>query len=72
MRLIRFGLATTVIGLHLVMKGPVWSLLEHMGSDRALRKSFHRYQLVDTFIKHFWDWWLLGTRENGSWELGNG
>jgi hypothetical protein len=66
MRLIRYGLATTVIGLHLVMKGPVWSLLEHIDLTGS-SESFHRYQLVDTFIKHFWDWWLLGTRENGSW-----
>jgi hypothetical protein len=66
MRLIRYGLAITVIGLHLVMNGPVWSLLEHIDLTGS-SESFHRYQLVDTFIKHFGDWWLLGTRENGSW-----
>ncbi len=66
MRVIRYGLVITVVGLHLVMNGPVWSLLEHIDLTGS-SESFHRYQLVDTFIKHFWDWWLLGTRDNGSW-----
>jgi hypothetical protein len=66
MRLIRWGLALTVIALHIVMKGPVWSLLEHIDLTGS-SESFHRYQLVDTFLRHFSDWWLLGTRDNGSW-----
>jgi hypothetical protein len=66
MRIIRWGLAASVIGLHLIMKGPVWSLLEHIDLTGS-SESFHRYQLIDTFIRHFGDWWLLGTRDNGSW-----
>lgn len=66
MRIIRYGLVAAVIGLHLVMNGPVWSLLEHIDLTGS-SESFHRYQLVDTFIKHFGDWWLLGTSQNGSW-----
>jgi hypothetical protein len=66
MRVVRYGLVVTVIGLHLVMHGPVWSLLEHIDLTGS-SESFHRYQLVDTFIKHFGDWWLLGTKDNGSW-----
>jgi hypothetical protein len=66
MRVIRWGIALSLIGLHLVMKGPVWSLLEHIDLTGS-SESFHRYQLIDTFIRHFGDWWLLGTRENGSW-----
>jgi hypothetical protein len=50
----------------LIMKGPVWSLLEHIDLTGS-SESFHRYQLVDTFINHFFDWWLLGTKDNGSW-----
>lgn len=66
MRVVRYGLVVTVIGLHLVMNGPVWSLLEHIDLTGS-SESFHRYQLVDTFIKHFDEWWLLGTHNNGSW-----
>ena len=66
MRVIRWGVVMTLILLHLVMKGPVWSLLEHIDLTGS-SESFHRYQLIDTFIRHFGDWWLLGTRDNGSW-----
>ena len=66
MRVIRYGLLIVVIGLHLIMKGPVWSLLEHIDLTGS-SESFHRYQLVDTFIRHFNEWWLLGTQNNGSW-----
>jgi hypothetical protein len=66
MRLIRYGLAVTLIGLHLIMKGPVWSLLEHIDMTGS-SESYHRYQLIDTFIRHFGDWWLVGTGDNSSW-----
>jgi hypothetical protein len=66
MRVIRYGIATALIGLHLVMNGPVWSLLEHIDLTGS-SESYHRYQLVDTFINHFTNWCLLGTQENGSW-----
>jgi hypothetical protein len=66
MRLVRWGIVAMLVGLHLVMHGPVWSLLEHIDLTGS-SESYHRYQLVDTFIRHFSDWWLLGTRTNGSW-----
>ena len=66
MRVIRYGLLIMVISLHLIMKGPVWSLLEHIDLTGS-SENFHRYQLVDTFIRHFDEWWLLGTQNNGSW-----
>jgi len=66
MRLIRWGLVATLLGLHLVMNGPVWSLIEHIDLNSG-SSSFHRYMLIDTLIRHFGEWWLLGTRNNGSW-----
>ena len=66
MRTIRWGIVASLIGLHLFMNGPVWSIFEHINLTGS-SESFHRYQLIDTFIRHFGDWWLLGTRDNGSW-----
>ena len=66
MRLIRWGLVATLVVLHLLMHGPVWSLIEHIDLTGS-SSSYHRYQLVDNFIRHFGDWWLLGTQNNGSW-----
>ena len=66
MRLVRWGIVAMLVGLHLVMHGPVWSLLEHIDLTGS-SSSYHRYMLIDTFIRHFSDWWLIGTRDNGSW-----
>lgn len=66
MRVVRYGLLLAVIALHLIMKGPVWSLLEHIDLTGS-SENFHRFALVDTLITHFNEWWLLGTSNNGSW-----
>ena len=66
MRLMRWGLVAVLVGLHLVMNGPVWSILEHIDLTGSA-SSFHRYMLVDNFIRHFFDWWLLGSRDYGTW-----
>jgi hypothetical protein len=66
MRLIRWGIVATLVGLHLVMHGPVWSLIEHIDLTGS-SSSYHRYMLIDNFIRHFGDWWLLGTHVYASW-----
>jgi hypothetical protein len=65
MRLIRWGIVGGLTSLHLVMKAPVWALiwrLDFVGGSGA-----HRYDLVNQFIRHFGDWWLLGTQNNAQW-----
>jgi hypothetical protein len=66
MRLVRWGLAATLVGLHLVMHGPVWSLIEKIDLTGG-SSSYHRYMLVDNCIRHFGDWWLLGFKHPGTW-----
>jgi hypothetical protein len=66
MRVVRWGIVAMIVGLHLVMHGPVWSLMEHIDLTGS-SSGYHRYMLVDSFIRHFGDWWLLGTHNNGSW-----
>jgi hypothetical protein len=66
MRLIRFGLVATLVGLHLVMHGPVWSLIEKIDLTGG-SSSYHRYMLVDNCIRHFGDWWLIGYKYYGDW-----
>lgn len=66
MRLVRWGIVATLVGLHLVMHGPVWSLIEHIDLTGS-SSSYHRYMLIDNFIRHFGDWWLLGTHVYASW-----
>jgi hypothetical protein len=66
MRIVRWGLVALLVGLHLVMKGPVWSLIARIDLTGG-SSSYHRYALVDNCIRHFGDWWLLGYKYYGSW-----
>ncbi len=66
MRLVRWGLVAILVGLHLVMHGPVWSLIEKVDLTGG-SSSYHRYMLVDNCIRHFSDWWLIGYKNYGSW-----
>jgi len=66
MRLLRRGMVLMLTGLHLLMNGPVWWLIARVDVTGG-SSSYHRYLLIDTLIRHFADWWLLGTRENGTW-----
>lgn len=66
MRILRWGIVITLISLHLSMKAPVWALIGRVDVTGS-SSSYHRYQLVDQFIRHFSDWWLFGTKDNASW-----
>jgi len=66
MRLFRWGVLIMLLALHLVMKAPVWALIERIDIVEG-SSSYHRYQLVDQFIRHAGEWWLLGTKTNAQW-----
>jgi hypothetical protein len=66
MRLVRWGIVFTIAGFGLVMNAPVWFIVAHVdvvGSSSG----YHRAMLIDQFIRHFGDWWLLGANANGDW-----
>lgn len=64
--MIRWGLLLTLICLHIVMKGPVWSLIEKIDVTGG-SSSYHRYMLIDQCIRHFGDWWLVGVKDTSVW-----
>ena len=66
MRLVRWSLALILVVLHLVMHGPVWSLIARVDLTGS-SSSYHRYYLLDNCIRHFSDWWLLGYRYYNLW-----
>ena len=65
-RILRWGFALSVLALHLVMKAPVWMLIKRTGGVIG-GSGEHRALLIDNFIRHFGEWWLLGTRDNPNW-----
>ena len=66
MKFVRWGIVAILVGLHIVMHGPVWSLLEKIDLGGG-SSGYHRYMLVDNCIRHFGSWWLLGTTDYVNW-----
>lgn len=65
MRWVRWGIVLVVLGLALVMKAPVWFVLARI--NIANGNAYDRSILIDVTVRHFFDWWLVGTNDNGNW-----
>lgn len=66
MKVVRWGIVVTIVALAIVMNAPVWFVISHInviGSSGGYDRAF----LIDTCIRHFKDWWLIGTNQNGNW-----
>jgi hypothetical protein len=66
MKLLRWGIVCSLIVLHLAMKAPVWALIGRVGAVGG-SSGYHRYILVDNFIRRLGEWWLVGVRETAHW-----
>jgi hypothetical protein len=66
MRMVRWGIVAAIIGLQMVMKAPFWWVIQHLDVIGG-SSGWHRAELVDLFIRHFFDWWLIGTSNNALW-----
>jgi hypothetical protein len=66
LRYVRWGVVAMLTALHMVMKAPVWALIMRIDLTGGSSK-WHRFELVDNFIRRFGEWWLLGTRNSDGW-----
>jgi hypothetical protein len=66
MKMVYCGLAAALIALHLAMKAPVWFLIAHIDLTGS-SSSYHRAELIDQFVNHFSNWWLMGTKDAATW-----
>jgi hypothetical protein len=66
MRTLRRGLVVAILVLHLIMKAPVWFLIARIDLTGS-SSGYHRAEVVDQFIGHFSDWWMIGTSNAGNW-----
>ena len=66
MRLVRWGLVASLVGLQLVMKAPVWALIARVDLTGS-SSSFQRYMLVNMTIQNFSKWWMIGTPTYVDW-----
>lgn len=64
MRIVRWGVVVMLVSLQMVMKAPVYHLITriHISGD-----SYHRYALINESVRHFGEWWLIGTRSTANW-----
>lgn len=69
MQIVRWGLLFAIVGLHLVMKAPVWHLISRISAVGG-STGWHRYILIDNFIRRFDEWWLTGTNSTAHWFWG--
>jgi hypothetical protein len=66
MRAVRWGIVFLLIGMQLVMKAPVWFLINHIDFVSG-NSGYHRAMLIDMCVRHFWDWWLIGVKSTQGW-----
>jgi len=66
MQLVRRGVVAILVGLQLVMKADVWWLIARVDVTGS-STGWDRAALIDNLIKHFREWWLLGTNNNANW-----
>ncbi len=68
MRVVRWVAVIVLVVSQMAMKAPVWFLIAHIDIV-AGNSGWHRAMLIDTFIRHFGDWWLCGTNKAVTWGL---
>jgi hypothetical protein len=68
-RYMALGFFACMGALHVVMKAPVWFLLARIHVV-AGSTGYHRAILVDSAVRHFGEWALLGTTDTSHWGTG--
>ena len=66
MKMVRRGIVVMLVCLQLVMNSPIWFIIDR-ASDVLGGSGWHRAMLIDNFVRHFFDWFLIGTRDNPNW-----
>lgn len=68
MKLFRRGIVVVIIGLSLMMNAPVWFLIGKI-SGLTGGGGYYRSYLIDSAIRHFSQWWLIGTSYTANWAI---
>lgn len=68
MRTVRYIALGLLVAIQLTMKAPIWYLMNRI-SGIVGGTGWHRADLIDQFVRRFFEWWLIGTRDNANWGL---
>jgi predicted transcriptional regulator len=66
MRLIRRGVVAAIVAMALLMNAPVWFSIARL-SEIAGGTGWYRSYLIDQAVKHFDEWWLVGSTYTAHW-----
>lgn len=66
MRTFRWSLIGLVVVLAIMMQAPIWYLIARV-SELFGGTGWHRSYLIDQAIRHFNEWWLVGTSFTAHW-----
>lgn len=66
MRAIRWFIVISIVIIDFFMKAPIWFLIGKVGFITG-GTGWHRSEVIDTTIKHFNEWWLMGTTYTAHW-----
>lgn len=69
LNIIRWVIFIILIAMQLIMKGPIWGLIARVSAIGG-STGYHRYILIDQFIRNFSEWWLVGTTQAYTWDRG--
>jgi hypothetical protein len=64
-----WGTGAMLVILHLIMNAPVWHLIARIDIFGG-STGWHRYNLIDKFIKNASEWVLIGTADTAHWGWG--
>lgn len=65
-KVMKWGMLIIIIILHIIMKAPVWYIFDRISLITG-GGGWHRSELINSFIKYFNDWWLIGTSYTRHW-----
>lgn len=68
MRTVRWVAVCMLFAIQLTMKAPIWFLMNRVAGIIG-GTGWHRAELIDQFVRRFFEWWLIGTRDNANWGL---
>lgn len=66
MKLVRWGIVGMIITLAAVMNAPFYYIIERISSITG-GSGWYRAYLIDQTVKHFDEWWLIGTKDAVDW-----
>src|SRR5262249_40809385 len=66
MRAVRWITGLPLLTLHIVMKAPVWALIARIHIIPG-NSGYHRYFVIDAFIRQFSEWWMFGVKSTEQW-----